>query len=195
MLSNATIDHVYHLENTMNKFKSMRNFETLSKLIILTLFLFACEGKNDDNSPENESHDFILKAEKDSKSWVATKAWSVLSNKDDKFTLSGAMEDSVYSQEEALRITIDQNKIAIGEKLRDFDASLSFIIGGDGIAWSYEKIEDIKESFILINELDTVNKRIKGEFELWLKDSINGAKYYMILKNGEFDLPYKDTDN
>lgn len=173
----------------------MRNLGILSQFIILSFFLFACDRMDDDNSPKSKSHDFVLKAEKDSTDWVANKTWSVFNNKDDKFTLSGAMEDSVYSQEEALRITIDQNKIAIGEKLRDFDASLSFIIGGDGIAWSYEKIEDIKESFILINELDTVNKRIKGEFELWLKDSINGAKYYMILKNGEFDLPYKDTDN
>ena len=172
----------------------MRNFRTLSKLIILSLILFACEKNNDDNSLNHESLDFLLKAEKDGESWVATKTWSYFNKKYDKFTLSGAMEDSVYFQEEALNIFIDNKKIVIGEKLRDFDAKLSFIIGGDGVALRYEKTENIEESYIIIKELDTANNRIRGEFEIRLKDKRNTDEYYMNLKKGDFNLPYEDTD-
>jgi hypothetical protein len=172
----------------------MRNFRTLSKLIILGLILFACERNDDENSLKHESLDSVLTAEKDSESWVATKTWSYFNKKYDKFTLSGAVEDSVYFQEEALNIFIEHKKIVIGEKLRDFDAQLSFIIGGDGVAWRYEKTQNIEDSYIIINELDTVNYRIRGEFEIRLKDARNAEEYYMNLKNGEFDLSYKNTD-
>lgn len=104
------------------------------------------------------------------------------------------MQDPVYFQEENLNILIDNNKIVIGEKLRDFDAELSFIIGGDGVAWRYEKTENIEDSYIVINELDTVNNRIKGEFEIRLLDARNTDEYYMNLKKGEFDLPFEVTD-
>jgi hypothetical protein len=173
------------------KLMIMRNFRTLSKLIILSLILFACERNDDNNSPKHESLDSVLKAEKDSKSWIATKTWSYFNKKYDKFTLSGAMEDSVYFQEEVLNIFIENKKIVIGEKLRDFDAQLSFIIGGDGVAWRYEKTENIEDSYIIINELDTVNNRIRGAFDIRLKNARSTEKYYMNLKNGEFDLTYE----
>jgi hypothetical protein len=104
------------------------------------------------------------------------------------------MEDSVYFQEEALNIFIDNKKILIGEKLRDFDAKLSFVIGGDGVAWRYEKTKNIEDSYIVINVLDTVNNRIRGEFEIRLKDVRNTEEYYINLKKGEFDLPYEVRD-
>jgi hypothetical protein len=100
--------------------------------------------------------------------------------------MSGAMEDSVYFQEDALNLSIEHEKIKLGEKLQDFDARLSLIIGGDGVAWTYEKTDVIEESFIIINRLDTISKIIKGEFEIRLKDARSTEEFFMNLKKGEF---------
>lgn len=176
------------------KYKIMRNSKILLKLLIISLILFACEKEDDNKSLQQESSDFIFKAEKDNESWVATNAWGYFNKMDSGYTLSGAMEDPNYFQEEDLNIFIEQEKIVIGEKLRDFDARLSFIIGGDGVAWRYEKTESFKESYIIINELDTVNNRISGEFEIRLQDARSSQDYYINMTNGEFSLTYEDTD-
>jgi hypothetical protein len=114
--------------------------------------------------------------------------------KDDIFTLAGAMEDSVYFQEEVLNILLKNKKIAIGEKLRDFDAEWYLMVGGDGIAWIHRKTENVEDSYIIINKIDTANNRIMGEFEIRLKDARHGEDYYMNFKKGEFELPYEITD-
>jgi hypothetical protein len=172
----------------------MRNFRILSRFIFLSVILTACERNDDIMSLKLKSSDFVFKAERNNESWNATKTWTYYSEKSDQFTLSGAVEDSVYFQEEALNIFIDNKKIVIGEKLRDFGAQLSFIIGGDGVAERYVKTENIEDSYIKITALDTANNRIKGEFEIKLKDAANTKEYFINLKNGEFDLPYEHTD-
>lgn len=160
--------------------------------LVLSIVLYSCENYNDE--PETESADFTYKAIKDNGIWSATKTWSYFNKMENEFILNGGMEDTEYFQEEDLNIHIEKEKIILGDKLRDFDAGFYFVIGGDGVAWRYEKTENPEESYLIIHSLDTVNKRISGEFEIRLKDDRSLEDYYMILSKGEFSLPWEDTD-
>lgn len=170
----------------------MRTSIIMNIVFIIGLFLMACDKKETDMLLSKESFDFVFNAEMETESWIGTRSSSYFDKSSNEYLLFVSKQDSYYYQEESFKISIDKSKILLGEKLRDFGASLANIIGGDGVSWIYEKTENKEESYIIINELDTVNKRIGGEFEIKLKDARSTEDYYMNFKNGEFDLPYVD---
>lgn len=159
-------------------------------LFIIVLFLMACDKKDTDMSLNKESIDFVFKAEMETESWIGTKNSSYFDKRSNEYFLFVSNQDSFYLQEESFKISIDKSKILIGAKLRDFDATLASIIGGDCIAWRYEKTENAEESYVIINEIDTVSKRLSGEFEIKLKDARSTEDYYMNFIDGEFELHY-----
>lgn len=171
----------------------MGTFKFRFILFIVCIILFSCE-KEDNNLPKQEPSDFLFKSEINNESWLATRTWGYFNEMNSMFSLTGAKEDSVYFQEEDLSLFIMEEKIKIGEKLRDFDASLSFIIGGDGLVWRYEKTENPNESYLIINEYDSIHNRISGEFEIRLIDIKNDEEHYFNLKNGEFNMTYEITN-
>ncbi|MBN2613198.1 MAG: hypothetical protein JXB00_16715 [Bacteroidales bacterium] len=143
--------------------------------------------------PERKASAFVFKADKENEPWIASKVWGYFNKMNNKITLSGAMEAPVYYQEEALNISFGKDKFIIGERRRDCVARLSFVVSGDCVALSYEKTSNPDESYFIINELDTVNKLVSGEFEIRLKDNRSSGNYYIMMKNDEFSLSYEDT--
>ncbi len=165
----------------------------MKKLLCSFLFIasvfFSCE-KNSDNDLSQETVDFTFRADKNDTVWIATKVWGYYDIHDDEFSIIGAKEDSIYFQEEDLRITISRDEIRIGEKIRLFDSELSYVIGGDIVFWSYEKTENNEDSYLIINKLDTIAKQIRGEFEIKLKDPRSEQDNYVTMTNGQFRVSY-----
>ncbi len=169
----------------------MHIIKAILKLFIFCFILVSC-NKNDDDDISNQ---FIFQAEKGGELWNATKAGVFYDKEDNILNLSGRVEDPNYFQEEVVHISFNPDLILLGKKLRNFEATHYFVIGGDVATWRYVKTESLEESYIIINKFDTAAKQIIGTFEVRLKDENSNDDNFVYLANGEFSLYYEEYIN
>ncbi|MBS2212108.1 hypothetical protein KEM09_11880 [Carboxylicivirga mesophila] len=158
-------------------------------VVIVSFVICSCEN----NTNEPEVADFVFKAEKDNQTWLATRSWGYLNEKFDELSISATVEDPDYYQEEAMTIKINKASIEPDKKLMDFDASLAFIIGGDGVAWRYESIKG-EQTYLIIHHVDEENKRVRGAFQIKFADSSSDGEP-IIMTDGVFDVAYEHTNS
>ncbi len=139
---------------------------------------------------EEIEYNSVFTVEKNEASWNVSRMWAN-TNSFGGFNIGATSETP--NGIESFSLDIKKSDIVIGEKLELFTSNWELLIAGDIGANNYLQYDSTSENYLTINNLDTINHIIKGEFEVILiRDSrLTSNKEFMKFKKGKFDIRYK----